>query len=524
MEMKVTDAFRPDWERWVGVRPVAHRRPSTPTPSRRPARSSTRSISPADAEGMFDILTYEKGAAVVRMLEQYLGEERFREGIRRYMTAHAYGNTETTDLWDAIEAATGEPVRRIMDSWIFQGGHPIVTRRGSTPTAACSTSPRSASATCPTPRRSTPAGPCPLQLRYGTASGEVVTTTVLLDGDELEIDLPEAVTWVVGNAEGHGFYRVRTSAPLREALVAQRARPHLSDVERYGLVDDTWASVLAGSHRARGVRGDGRGLRRRGRRVRVAPHRSAGSPRSTACLAPDDRPALQARVPALVGPALERLGWEPRDGEPTRDRELRGPLIGAAVTLAADPDAAARGPRAVRARAGRRPRWRPTWPAPCCGPSPPCAGPRTIGAHRGGLPGRPHPAGGAALPVRAGRGPRPGAVRAGARAGHLQRGAHAERAVPARRLHGEPRQRPHARGPRSRDGWDELNERFPSNSIARMLNGIRALSRPRRRRRRRGVPRRPPASRRPSRPWPSTSSACRSTVALAASASRSGLD
>src|SRR3546814_7411537 len=50
----------------------------------------------------------------------------FREGIRRYMKAHRYANTETTDLWDAIEEATGEPVRRIMDSWIFQGGHPLV--------------------------------------------------------------------------------------------------------------------------------------------------------------------------------------------------------------------------------------------------------------------------------------------------------------------------------------------------------------------------------------------------------------
>src|SRR3546814_12105351 len=75
---------------------------------------------------MFDVLTFGNGAAVGRMLEQYLGEEAFREGIRRYMKAHRYANTETTDLWDAIEEATGEPVRRIMDSWIFQGGHPLV--------------------------------------------------------------------------------------------------------------------------------------------------------------------------------------------------------------------------------------------------------------------------------------------------------------------------------------------------------------------------------------------------------------
>ena len=61
------------------------------------------------------------------MLEQYLGADPFREGIRHYLKSHAYGNTETTDLWDAIEEVTGEPVRAIMDTWIFQGGYPLVT-------------------------------------------------------------------------------------------------------------------------------------------------------------------------------------------------------------------------------------------------------------------------------------------------------------------------------------------------------------------------------------------------------------
>ena len=84
-------------------------------------------MSPSDAEGMFDILTYEKGAAVVRMLEQYLGEDEFRDGIRHYLRTHAYANTETTELWDALEEASGEPVRRIMDSWIFQGGFPLIS-------------------------------------------------------------------------------------------------------------------------------------------------------------------------------------------------------------------------------------------------------------------------------------------------------------------------------------------------------------------------------------------------------------
>ena len=108
-------------------------------------------VSPADAEGMFDVLTYEKGGAVVRMLEQYLGEERFRDGIRLYLATHAYANTETTDLWDAIEEATGEPVRRIMDSLDLPGRPPRSSPSRPVPTAGCSTCPSSGSATSPIP-------------------------------------------------------------------------------------------------------------------------------------------------------------------------------------------------------------------------------------------------------------------------------------------------------------------------------------------------------------------------------------
>ena len=121
MELLAVDAYRPDWERWsqfLRSRAIAFEVD---------ALQSTRSIeypvrSPDDASGMFDILTYTKGAAVLRMLEQYLGAERFRDGIRRYLDEHRFGNTETHDLWDAIEKATDVPVRRIMDGWIWQGG------------------------------------------------------------------------------------------------------------------------------------------------------------------------------------------------------------------------------------------------------------------------------------------------------------------------------------------------------------------------------------------------------------------
>ena len=125
-EMKCTDAFRPAWQRWVDFglsRTAAF--DTDATTKTRPIEFTV--VSPTDAEGMFDILTYEKGAGVLRMIEQYLSEEKFRAGVRRYLLTHAYGNTETGDLWDAIEAESGLPVRAMADSWIFQGGFPLVT-------------------------------------------------------------------------------------------------------------------------------------------------------------------------------------------------------------------------------------------------------------------------------------------------------------------------------------------------------------------------------------------------------------
>ena len=125
------DAFRPSWETWVGF-----------APSREAALAidgthATRPIEypvgpPREAEGMFDLLTYEKGCAVLRMLEQHIGAEVFRRGVRTYLERHAYANTVTSDLWDALEDASGAPVRDVMDTFILQGGHPLVSLSGDT--------------------------------------------------------------------------------------------------------------------------------------------------------------------------------------------------------------------------------------------------------------------------------------------------------------------------------------------------------------------------------------------------------
>ena len=114
------------------LRPLAHRARSTSTPSTSTRPIEYQVVSPDDAEGMFDVLTYEKGAAVVRMLEQYLGEDDFRDGIRHYLRHHTSTATPRPPTCGTpSRRRRGEPVRRIMDSWIFQGGYPDRRARSS---------------------------------------------------------------------------------------------------------------------------------------------------------------------------------------------------------------------------------------------------------------------------------------------------------------------------------------------------------------------------------------------------------
>ena len=260
MEMKCTDAFRPAWQRWVDFglsRTMAFDTDSLL--STRPIEFEV--ISPDDAEGMFDILTYEKGAAVLRMIEQYMSEDNFRAGVRRYLTENAYGNTETNDLWDAIEAETpAQPVRAVADTWIFQGGYPLVSVELSEDrrTVRLEQEPFRYLIDEPGPATT---WQVPVIFRTEGPAGSAEHRVLLGEGTEVELD-QEVDSVLLVNAGGHGFYRARYRDDLLEALTS-RAQDHLSPIERYALVDDTFASVVAGRttvasflNLARGLRDD----------------------------------------------------------------------------------------------------------------------------------------------------------------------------------------------------------------------------------------------------------------------------
>ena len=337
MELAAVDEFRPDWQRWVAF--TNERAAAFAVDS----LESTRPIefpvhSPEEAEGMFDLLTYQKGASVLRMLEQYLGHDGFRAGIRRYLKTHEFANAETTELWDAIEEATGEPVRHIMDTWIFQGGHPVVSVDATGDRVTFSqrqfrfVDGKDGGASWAVPLLVSVSGDRPQK--------------VLLDGPSATVELPGASKGIVVNAGGHGFYRVEYAHDLL-ALVGERLE-FLEPVERSLLLEDTWAAVLAGHTSA----SDFLELARRfdGETDPAVWTTMAGALGSVdRILDGDDRAQFQSWVRDLVRPVAQQLGWDPVPNESDLLAQTRQIVLGLLGSLGDDAETQARAREVVDA-------------------------------------------------------------------------------------------------------------------------------------------------------------------------------
>jgi puromycin-sensitive aminopeptidase len=336
LEMVAVDAWKPEWQRWTsfGV-------------SRSAAMTvdglhSTRPIefpvqAPKDADAMFDVLTYEKGASVLRMLEQYLTPEVFRAGVRLYLERHKFANTDTGDLWAALGEASRQAIPEIMDGWVFRAGYPLVTAKldgdslvlsqqrftylreppdGSSPSADAGTLWR-----------------VPIQVRFRSASGTTIQR-VLLKEPEMRLPLLKGFASVLVNEGGHGFYRVRYSPELLQRLL--QTLDQLAAIERFGLVNDAWAAVQAGLMPLSEYLELTACFR--GERDKNVWSVIVGSFQALNRIIDDsDRKHLQALVRDRMSPAVADLGWEPRSGESELTKQLRGDLLRALGVLGNDP-------------------------------------------------------------------------------------------------------------------------------------------------------------------------------------------
>jgi puromycin-sensitive aminopeptidase len=323
MEVLCVDAFRPAWERWVSF--GLEREAALAVDGLHSTRPIEYPVgSPDEANGMFDVLTYQKGGSVLRMLEQYLGAEVFRDGVRRYLTEHSYGNTVTADLWDALEAVSGQPVRAVMDSWILQGGHPVVSRTDGTLAQAPFSYGSRGRTSAIGERWSVPV------LLRAAGGGDAVATLL----EEASAEAPAVGEPVVVNAGGWGVYRVAYGPHDLERLGADLSA--LTPLERANLFADTWALVLAG----RTPLSDFLALAAHAGQDSEPAIFSAVAGALALCdrTAADDetREDLAAATRALLGARWSALGWEPVAGEGERIPNVRSVLLSTLGTIGKD--------------------------------------------------------------------------------------------------------------------------------------------------------------------------------------------
>jgi aminopeptidase N len=342
MEARTTARLHPEWKTAlgaVGSRDRAMKRDAIA--STHPVVQHVETVE--QASQAFDSITYSKGQAVITMLEAYVGEDAWREGVRRYIRKHAYGNTVTDDLFSEVEAAAGKPIMAIAHQFTRQPGVPLVQVESLRCEAGRSTlALRQGEFTVDRPDKAPLHWQVPVMAAVadGTGGTRAVARTVLDGRGTLTLD---GCGPVVVNAGQSGYYRTLYApsafAALRDGFAT------LPPIDQLGLMSDAWSLGLSGLQPAADILD----------LVQATPvdadtqvwSRVASMLESIDDYYKDD-PARQQRFRAFaiprLRPQLARLGWEARAGEPATEAILRENLIGALAGLD-DPEVVAEAKR-----------------------------------------------------------------------------------------------------------------------------------------------------------------------------------
>ncbi len=272
---------------------------------------------------MFDILTYIKGSAVLRMLEQYLGAETFRDGIRGYLVKHSYANAVTADLWAALETSSGQPVGEIMNSWILQGGFPLVTyENGEISQTPFSYTDRPATSNIGQ------------DWKVPVLSRTIGTTDI---NKQLLSSTPTALATAgvaVVNAGGSGFFRTAYGSNELAALSSRLG--DLDEIERSQLFADTWAAIMIGRSSVANLFTLAEGL---GDLNEPSAWSVVIQAVNTINRIVDDegRSVLADAVRQILAPQFTRLTWNATDGESEQAAQLRSQVIETLGIVGEDP-------------------------------------------------------------------------------------------------------------------------------------------------------------------------------------------
>ena len=342
MSRKPIDAWHPEWhvendaaedaQQIIAIDSLAAARAIHGNPS-----------TSSEIKEMFDGITYEKGGAVLRMLESYVGPETFRKGVNAYLASHANGNATSADFWQALAQASGKPVDKIMPTFVFQPGVPVVNLANSCTDGSGKLVLKQQRFFVSPERMQLPSDEL-WQIPLCTRTSKNANGDCSLMTQRDQSVASSCNSWVFGNRDAKGYYRV-VYAPEDLKKVADVAEQQLNVPERIALVEDTWAVTRAGktsvadfldlAHRLRGEED---------RHVITSLARHLDYVGDS--LAPNGDQRYNAMLRSQFGPLAKTLGWETRANDTDEQKALRAELL-ATLGSAGDPDAIAAARRIV---------------------------------------------------------------------------------------------------------------------------------------------------------------------------------
>jgi len=309
MENKATDRFHPEWKIWLQTKAGEQAAMSTDAKA-----GSHPVITPIHdvfaAANAFDGITYQKGHAVIHMLEDYVGPDVFRAGVRNYIAHHAYGNTVTDDLWSEVDKVSPKKITGIAHDFTLQAGVPLISIAQAKGGLTLSQGRFGADAASKTPR----------SWRTPVTIGGLGTPWKTVVSAKAPATRGAAGTPVL-NAGQVGYFRSRYAPELETRVVA--AFPSLDAKDQLGLVYDSFALGAAGY----APMSDFLAIAKSAETAKepVVARALAGQLDGLNDLYQGQagKPAYQAFARARLAAAARRLGWDAKPGEPDNDAVLR---------------------------------------------------------------------------------------------------------------------------------------------------------------------------------------------------------
>lgn len=313
VEYLAVDYLFPEWNMWTQfvTDDYAHARDLDALDNTHPIEVEVHH--PREIDEIFDAISYQKGASVIRMLHEYLGEADFKKGLHDYLTKHSYGNAATADLWEALEQASSKPVSKIMGAWTSLPGHPVVNFDFNKEHTTITQSRYFAD---PRAKADTATWPIPLDIQHGL----LMEDAKLIFNAGVKNDFKP-------NRGQTGFYVVGYTEEWLKNLSPQLSSPDFPVVDKFGVLSDTFDLIKSG--RLRSVAGLELVANLQNETNLAVWDGMLDGLGNIMSIADDETmDELEKFGSWLTKPRFEQLGWEPIYGESHFDALLRPRLIG----------------------------------------------------------------------------------------------------------------------------------------------------------------------------------------------------